>query len=133
MKKMDHDCYVSIYAMCQEGMTLIKALDVDLDEGISLDPFPSLPPPLDPPPSPPCQFSPSIPLLPFLLQVFFFILIEAMVCHPPKSSFTTTVEKAKLKFRLDSTGIVVMLVILLVNISLYLLILPCVVRLNSFI
>ena len=33
MNRIDHDCYISIYAMCQEGMTLIKAMDVDLNKG----------------------------------------------------------------------------------------------------
>lgn len=32
MNTDNHECHVSIYAMCQEGMTLIKSKDVDLDK-----------------------------------------------------------------------------------------------------
>ncbi len=92
---------MSVYAMCQEGMTLVKAIDVELNKGK------------------PCYLSPSNPMN--------FFHLESMICHPPKSAITTTVEQAKLKFRLESTGIVVLLILLGFNFVLYLLILPCMV------
>lgn len=53
--------------------------------------------------------------------------LDALVCHPPKSSLTMTIEQAKLKFRLESSPVVILLIILGCNIALYLMLFPCLV------
>lgn len=103
MTKENHDCFASIYAMCQEGMTLIKSLDVDLDKS---------------------EHFLSISSIRFHSILF---IPESMMCYAPKTSLVKAIERAKLRFRIESDGIAVLLLILIINCILYLLILPCLV------
>lgn len=105
MNTEDHACHLSIYAMCQEGTTLVKSMDVDLDK--------------------------SNLLMQKLVTIFYFLFKEAMICHPPKSSYTKTIERAKLKFRIESDAIVFLLLFMLFNIILYLLLIPCLVCITN--
>lgn len=36
MKQENHDCYLLIHALCQEGVTLVESREVDLDRSQSV-------------------------------------------------------------------------------------------------
>ena len=107
MNTDNHNCHMSVYAICQEGATLIKSMDIDLDKSkfhLTLKNFKK-----------------------FDINIHLLLLLDSMICRPPKSHFTKMLEEAKLRFRIESDAVVFLLILLIINVLLFLLLVPCLV------
>ena len=112
MNKESPDCSLSVIAMCQEGMTMVKNFRVELDNGIIN--FTAL-------------------WLHCISQensyianyVSFHFITDLMYCDPPKTSLMVAMDKAKQKLRIENEPVIILLVLLGFNILLYILLLPC--------
>ena len=133
-EKGAENCHMELYMLCQEGLQLVKKMELDFNEcqspcvcvfygvcecvcvcvyfTVSSLFIPSLPP---------NTFSSFPPLSPCLPP------LAAMICNPPKSYIVLALQQLELVFFIENKPVVALLVLLLLNLLPYTILIPVIV------